>query len=395
MKISINKKNKDKLPGFTIIELVVVIAGLAALGAFTIPNVLNSIKLSRIEEAKALMNSYASDCLGKYRISTDSIKFSNEAIPDNLDTDKLATLGYRVDNDKAKCSHTAIKPISDDETFLYAFDFRISSEGKLLKTAVPSTSVNALNSCKAWAGKNCGLSEEQKAEFARQEALAKAKATCISNYQVWLSKGNSGESTTWDKTAESCSKKVWAFEGTPVANAEAVEAALKAKYGRKCEEWRGSKIDNKSYISPGGNSETKDPECGGVPYWFHSGKEFTSKADWTEHNNLIAKQACINDRSNALSTNKEGKYVYGPTPGPDPCGKVVWLCNGQETTSLDAYKTTSCGAPPPADPPPVKKKPPKVVKDNQGRTVQCPGSKPGYCNDPFRLKREPACKCWR
>ena len=67
MKIS-NTKTNNK--GFTIIELVVVIAGLAALGSFAIPNVLNTIKLNRVEEAKAIMNGYASDCLGMFRIST-------------------------------------------------------------------------------------------------------------------------------------------------------------------------------------------------------------------------------------------------------------------------------------------------------------------------------------
>ena len=56
MKIS-NIKNNNK--GFTLIELVIVIAGLAALGSFAFPNLLNSIKLNKIEEAKAVMNGYA------------------------------------------------------------------------------------------------------------------------------------------------------------------------------------------------------------------------------------------------------------------------------------------------------------------------------------------------
>ena len=54
-KISI-EKNKRNNSGFTLVELVVVIAGIAALGSFVIGNVLTQIKLSRIEEAKSLMN---------------------------------------------------------------------------------------------------------------------------------------------------------------------------------------------------------------------------------------------------------------------------------------------------------------------------------------------------
>ena len=173
----INKNSYKLSSGFTLVELVVVIGALSTLASFAIPSVLNSIKLSKAEEAKALMNAYASDCLGKYRISTDPVKFINESVPDDLDNEKLATLGYKIDAEKNKCSHVAIKPSSDNEKFLYALDFRISSEGKVLKTATPSDNPKSLNSCKGWAGKNCGLSEAQKAEFERLAAIAKAKST--------------------------------------------------------------------------------------------------------------------------------------------------------------------------------------------------------------------------
>ena len=145
-----NKCNKNK-QGFTLVELVVVLAGLSALAAFTVPNVLNTIKLNRIEEAKALMNSYAANCLGKFRVSTDPVKFAEEAIPDELDNEKLLTLGYQIDGQKSNCSNTAIKPKDKNEKFLFAFDFRILSEGRVLKTAIPSDNPRALNSCKGWA----------------------------------------------------------------------------------------------------------------------------------------------------------------------------------------------------------------------------------------------------
>ena len=91
-----NKVNKEN-QGFTLIELVVVLAGLSALAAFTIPNVLNTIKLNRIEEAKALMNSFAADCLGQYRVSTDPVKFVENAFPADLDGEQLLTLGNQIE----------------------------------------------------------------------------------------------------------------------------------------------------------------------------------------------------------------------------------------------------------------------------------------------------------
>ena len=38
------------------------------------------------------MNSYAADCLGQYRISTDPAEFIEKATPDQLDNDKIINL---------------------------------------------------------------------------------------------------------------------------------------------------------------------------------------------------------------------------------------------------------------------------------------------------------------
>ena len=328
-------------------ELIVVVAGLAILSSLSIPNILGRIKLNRVEEAKALMNSYALDCLGKYRISTNPADFIENAAPDELDNVRLSTLQYQIDGDKNKCSHVAIKPLNDEEKDLFAFDFRMSSDGRILKTGIPSDNSKFLNSCRSWAGKNCGLSDAQVAEFARVAAIAKAKATCDSQYGAWLNEGNSGEYTAWDSTKENCTRPVFAFEGKPVNSLEAVNQALEAKYGKLCLDWRESK---KNSISPNGAPQTKNPECGGVPYWFHSGNIFTTQTAWTAHDNLIKEQACIENRAKALQSGTKGEYTYNP-PGPPPCGKVVWFCNGKEYETLEAYKTTTCGAPPAVPPP--------------------------------------------
>ena len=124
--------------------------------------------------------------------------------------------------------------------------------------------------------------------------------------------------------------------------------ALEAKYGRLCLDWRESK---KNSISPNGNPQTKNPECGGVQYWFHSGNIFTTQAMWDAHDNLLKQQACIKNRTDALDGGVKGKYTYTPA-GPPSCGQVVWLCNGEEYGSLEAYESTSCGTPPPQPGPP-------------------------------------------
>ena len=145
--MDISKRLNYKNQGFTLTELVVVVAGLAILSSLSIPNILGRIKLNRIEEAKALMNSYALDCLGKYRLSTDPANFIENATPDELDNLRLSTLQYQIDGDKNKCSHVAIKPLNDNEKDLFAFDFRMSSDGEFLKQVylliIPNSLIHA------------------------------------------------------------------------------------------------------------------------------------------------------------------------------------------------------------------------------------------------------------
>ena len=242
---------------------------------------------------------------------------------------ELSTLGYQIDGDKQKCTELSIKPVSEKDDKLFQFGFNLEEDSKtelvtIRKTAEPSTftgNTRFRNSCEGWAGDGCGMSPELKAIFARKAEIAKEKAVCLSKYNNWLSQGSSGGFTSWDSAKESCTRDVFAFEGIPVNSAEAVDQALKNKYGRACSDWKASK---RNTISPNGNPETLDPECGGVNYWFHGGNIFTNQAAWTAHDNLLKEQACINNRANALQSGTNGEYTYNP-PGPPPCGKVVWF----------------------------------------------------------------------
>ena len=123
MAISKIKKNYITKAGFTLVELVVVLGGLSALTAVTVPGILNQIKLSKIESTKALMNGYAADCLGKYRTSENpSETFVNKVEPE-FDIDQLENLGYTLDGTNKKCTSFGIKSINEDETFLYGMKF--------------------------------------------------------------------------------------------------------------------------------------------------------------------------------------------------------------------------------------------------------------------------------
>lgn len=352
--MKISKKIDYKNGGFSLLELVVVVAGLAILSSLSIPNILSRVKLNKVEEAKALMNSYALDCLAKYRISTQSIDdFLKDAVPDELDNERLSTLQYQIDGDKKKCANVAIKPLNDNEKDLFAFDFSMlpDKDGlmRIRKTGTPSDNKFFENSCKNWAGKNCGASAEQKAKWALEAAVAKAKAECESAHNTWLNAKNSGQFKAWDSTNESCTRPVFAYKGRPVNSYEAMLAMEKAEMGEDCINWRESLVAS-NHISPNGNPETI-AACDGKEWWFHSGeKPFTSQIAWNEFDNKSKIQACNKNREDARLGGYAGEYLHTPD-GPSPCGTVTYLCDKKEYPSLDAYRNTSCGAPP-ADPPP-------------------------------------------
>ena len=138
--------------GFTLIELVIVISGLAALSSFAIPSYMNTVKLNKAEQAKAIVNGYAADCLSQYRLIKDSEKqdFIDNARPTQLNNNELATLGYKVDGDKNKCSELSIKPSNEKEDKLFQFGFNLEEDSRtelvmIRKTAEPSKYTGSKN----------------------------------------------------------------------------------------------------------------------------------------------------------------------------------------------------------------------------------------------------------
>ena len=363
MKISKKRKaNHNKYSVFTIVELVVVIAGLSALSAFAIPSVISSIKLSKIEEAKAIMNGYVSECLGKYRVSTDSNEFYKNARPE-VDEIKLATLGYKIDGNKDKCEYIALVPSDDNDEFRYSFDFRMGDDDKtntikVLKTGIPAAVERTLNSCRGWAGANCSLSAEKAAEFAAAAALAAKKNECITKYNNYKIENGEGNTITWNPETKNCDKVVWLFNKTPVSGEDAYNALVKQKFGEVCDIWKNNKKQS-NYISKKDTSglgigETI-PECNKAKYWFHSGIAYTSEVEWNKFNLDYQLQACNRSKTDAIRNGHKGAFTYGPHKIPSPpCGRQVYLCNGTEYSSNAEYQASPCGAPPPPPPPPPK-----------------------------------------
>ena len=80
--------------GFSLIELMVVIAGLGILSSFAISNVIEYFDYASVDEAKSLLNSAAADCLQNLRRQgPDSLTQKEDT--NIISQERLENTGYK------------------------------------------------------------------------------------------------------------------------------------------------------------------------------------------------------------------------------------------------------------------------------------------------------------
>jgi len=191
--------------GYSLVEIVIVLAVLSTLAAISIPNVLQTIKSNRVNEAKILMDSYASECLKEFRLGND---LSNSS-PSTYSELKLNSLGYKK-SAISSCSKFSIEPIDVNDNLYFQMDFRIGEEsGTLIKTATPKSDPIGSNLCQSWAGDLCSTSDVGKNNWDSLFLIEKNKAKCEADFFTWKNTLPSGSMNRWDDTLGSCSKEIW------------------------------------------------------------------------------------------------------------------------------------------------------------------------------------------
>ena len=73
--------------GFTLLELIVVLAGLGILSSLAIPNFVDIFDSNNVDEIKALLNSAAADCLQNSR-QNDTASTDDEILSDQFEAYK-------------------------------------------------------------------------------------------------------------------------------------------------------------------------------------------------------------------------------------------------------------------------------------------------------------------
>ena len=328
MRYSICIKNFKgrEVNGFTLVELVVVISVLSTLSAISIPNVLRSIKLNRLDEAKILMDSYAAECLSEFRLGKDLSKVT----PSSFSEKKINALGYSK-KDGSNCELFALSPSKNDD-LLFEFDFRIGIDsGTLIKTASPAEDTSSKNSCELWAGELCTSDQGSKNYWENKFKVEKNKLDCDQKFFDWRKLQPSGSHNIWDDNSDSCSKKIWLHKNY-IADSEAKYTEIKTN--EECAEARKefSDFTGEKYIS----------DCQKT-YYFHKGVDMGSEdlmqIKLIEENEIKCK---VNRESKRISSSN-GKYIGEANSGQ--CGNYYWICNKRILTTLDQWKESDCYTP--------------------------------------------------
>ena len=326
--------------GFTLLELIVVLAGLGILSSLAITNALKYLDYARVDEAKALLNSAAADCLQELR-RKGSGRLVEEVNQNILSADRLENTGYKfLDSSTTKnCGNTLITAISPaDQERMPDLGFTITPSGELTKLAV-DTGSDTEYAAKSWAGINVTEAAGLKELMDYNQAILDAKAACIETFKSWLTNTGDGKSFTWDETANSgcptkppkavsttcttngCTKPVYALDNNIVGNTEeAYDAAFKAKYDELCSQEVVNKR-NKSATTNSTDGE-KLPNCGNKLFWFFEGENAGSSDAWES-------LMCNKNKQKLLSTTHSGTVEY--------CGaSPIYICGGEEITGSNA-----------------------------------------------------------
>ena len=339
------------MSGFTLLELIVVLAGLGILSSLAIPNYMRYLDYAKVDEAKALLNSTAADCLQKLRrkSSTESL-IDIKANDTIISFQRLKKTGYifkdgseRITDEEyipncKSVSITAAREI-DRKSRLPDLGFELFDDGTLTKISSDSGSETKFP-CESWAGKYCteeaALVEWQKLN----EAIAKAKGECKKSFDSFIASGGTGHTKQWDPvktskcttappkfedpetcTAIGCTKDSWYIDGK-ICGYEPTDMA-------KCEAERDNEICTAEKAKMAANKETTERIDGDQlngcesPVWFFNGENKHSVDKWKP----LMCERNINRVISETSTYKGNVELCDRSP--------IYICNGEELTGDD------------------------------------------------------------
>ena len=330
--------------GFTLLELIVVIAGLGILAGLAFPNFLKYLQYARNDEASSFLSALSSECLQHYRIDKASIDKTTKLLDRNG-----APKDFKIEPENDKCSMTLISPANENDTVLASFGFMTK-----LRNGVPYiykfgsyAHPDAEQACLNWASfkesntgeviqpkvRACdegGNVEEIRVRIAAEAAERERLRQIQARYDAWIV---GPPPATGNYTGDG--KNIWAFQGNVVADKAAFDAAVERECGRELVDALNKAKSDKhdgpySYTGKNGGCSINTYLCGG-----------------TDVANKDGYDACKERERQERCTAAEGRWKDTGTNGKfsEAGCEVKWQCNKTILTSQADYDASDCGKP--------------------------------------------------
>jgi len=324
-------KSAIKINAFTILELIVVIAGLGILASLGIPNLLKYLEQVKIDQAIVLLNSAAAECIQMYR--SEGISALNKK-PSILQREKLPD-GYSYQAGQDKCQTVAIEDPSDPESLLVTLGFLIDN-----KTGAPKVSKfseykhpDTKYACEQWGGCGEGANVQAIIEEQKRRAEEQARLAAIEErYNAWLKGPPPG---TGPYTQDG--KNVWAFQGRVVADQEKFKQVLEQECGKELAVELNKAITSKydgllTFNGKNGGCTINTYLCSGADVKTKEAYDACKKKEWDD----ACDAELLRRRSNKING------LFERLADGRGC-KAVYLCNGSEYTAKSEYDSSPCG----------------------------------------------------
>ncbi len=365
--------------GFSLIELITVIAGLAMLtsiAATTLGNIFDDLENDEVE---AHLNSLAAECLKIQANMADSqaTMQAPTSINRNL-IDKSSpedpSIAYK-EKDNNSCAYFQINPKDSRSETNFSMGFGITY-GKVTKFAIVDEASNLDDNeetdieiaCKLWAGEgNClANGSDYSLFFTHMDDVRKARATCNISLRTYMASTpnptDGGNQTTWDSEADKdcrnkslpanansystancktggCTKDVKIKDGKIVGvgiNAEdEYEQYLESGMREECNTKISEYLEN-DYTNPEEKefAECKDGNDELIKFYFCD-KSQMNKDSYDKCRLDIDLNICVNSLD-TIRTSENGPHMVGGR-GLPPCGQTVWACNSVIYDTAEKY----------------------------------------------------------
>ena len=378
---SYKNTNYKKIHGYTLVELVVVSAGLVTLAAIATPNVINFVQEGRVDEAKAVVNAAVAECIREANQSQTAIGDITPQIFIGSNPENKLPSGYSfAPGTSGKCDMIAIydknstaENKSHLPTFIAEVCHRNINQTDIIKSTscyedgidpitekgsigvIKSSEYNddsdfTKNECKKWAttepkcytfkaGQLAQLAEGS----AKRRERERARKQCFDDFNAAIA--NKVDKHFVDTR---CEKNVYLFDGQEYADKEQYDIAKKTK------EEKEALAKYKSWLSgpPPGDGKYDGVSVG---KW--------GAFEGTEVNNLeeYKSKKCNAAIRDAVDSNKDVGLI-------SKCDEVKWVYMGKIYSNEADYQKARTPAP---TPPPTQDAPPV-----RGGGTQTPAPEP-------------------